>query len=270
MDTPRDPRNPAGDPLLDPRLARFAERSAAHRNATQNMTRTHGAPPPPPPPGQRASRPPAPTARTARPRRHHAAQGSRALALGLSIGSTLGLTGWMYAAQAADQASTTSATSSDAGSATAATTAETTNDAITAETVESETAADASDTATGTDSTSETTTAETTTAEATTSTTGLADGTYTGDTFSNRWGDVQVQITVEGGVITDVAALQVPTGDHESDEINDQAVPYLESEALAAQSADIDTVSGATYTSEGYRQSLQTAIDDARAAATAS
>jgi uncharacterized protein with FMN-binding domain len=57
-----------------------------------------------------------------------------------------------------------------------------------------------------------------------------------------------------------------PDGDGKSVGINDRAVPVLDSEALTAQSARVDTVSGATYTSRGYEQSLQSAIDAARAA----
>ncbi|WP_446216081.1 FMN-binding protein [Micromonospora sp. IBHARD004] len=72
---------------------------------------------------------------------------------------------------------------------------------------------------------------------------------------------MQVQITVSAGKITDVTALRVPDGNHRDQEINDYAVPILRQQALAAQSAQIDTVSGATVTSDGYRESLQSAID---------
>jgi uncharacterized protein with FMN-binding domain len=77
---------------------------------------------------------------------------------------------------------------------------------------------------------------------------------------------VQVQITVSGGQITNVVALQTPTRDRRSVGINERATPTLASEALSAQSAQIDTVSGATYTSDSYKVSLQAAIDLARAA----
>ncbi|MEU0151817.1 FMN-binding protein [Micromonospora fulviviridis] len=89
------------------------------------------------------------------------------------------------------------------------------------------------------------------------------DGAATGSVAQTRWGPVQVKITVSGGKITDVAVLQVPDGNHRDQEINDYAVPILRQEALAAQSAQIDTVSGATVTSDGYRESLQSAIDAA-------
>ncbi|MFC0003311.1 FMN-binding protein [Micromonospora siamensis] len=92
---------------------------------------------------------------------------------------------------------------------------------------------------------------------------GGASGTATGSVAQTRWGPVQVRITVSGGKITDVTAVQVPDGNHRDQEINDYAVPVLRQEAIAAQSANIDTVSGATVTSEGYRESLQSALDAA-------
>jgi uncharacterized protein with FMN-binding domain len=87
--------------------------------------------------------------------------------------------------------------------------------------------------------------------------------TVTGDTIDTRWGPVQVQVTLNGGKITKVQALRLPDGNPRDLEINDFAVPQLDQEALAAQSARIDAVSGATYTSEGYTQSLQSALDKA-------
>lgn len=83
-----------------------------------------------------------------------------------------------------------------------------------------------------------------------------------GRAVSTDYGDVQVQITVNGRRITAARAISYPTGGRDS-EINDAAVPLLGQETLAAQSAQIDTVSGATYTSEGYRTSLQSALDAA-------
>jgi uncharacterized protein with FMN-binding domain len=72
-----------------------------------------------------------------------------------------------------------------------------------------------------------------------------------------------VQITVQNGKITAADVLQVPSENPKDQEINSYAVPILNSEAVSAQSADIDMVSGATVTSEGYLQSLQSAIDAA-------
>jgi uncharacterized protein with FMN-binding domain len=92
-----------------------------------------------------------------------------------------------------------------------------------------------------------------------------ADGTVTGPVVSTRFGDVQVEVTITGGVITDVVALELPSGDRRSADISDAAEPVLREAALAAQSADIDLLSGATYTSRAYAESLQAALDDARA-----
>ncbi|MEV8543898.1 FMN-binding protein [Streptomyces sp. NPDC051572] len=87
--------------------------------------------------------------------------------------------------------------------------------------------------------------------------------TVTGDTVQTQWGPVQVKITVKSGKITDVTAVQSPSDNPRDQEINSYALPELRREVLAAQSASIDTVSGATYTSDGYRQSLQSALDSA-------
>ncbi|UXX92630.1 FMN-binding protein [Streptomyces sp. AD2-2] len=87
--------------------------------------------------------------------------------------------------------------------------------------------------------------------------------TVTGETAQTRWGPVQVRITLENGRITDVSAVQSPSDNPRDQEINSYALPELRREVLAAQSAKVDTVSGATYTSDGYRQSLQSALDSA-------
>ncbi|NUW37648.1 FMN-binding protein [Nonomuraea sp. SMC257] len=87
--------------------------------------------------------------------------------------------------------------------------------------------------------------------------------TYTGDAADTRWGPVQVRITVADKKITRIEVLQAPDTNHRDIEINERALPVLRQETLSAQSARIDTVSGATYTSEGYVASLQSAIDQA-------
>ena len=87
--------------------------------------------------------------------------------------------------------------------------------------------------------------------------------TYTGDTVQTQWGPVQVQITVSGGQITDVSAVQYPSGNPRDQEINAYALPVLHDSVLSAQSAHIDMVSGATVTSSGYLGSLQSALDQA-------
>ncbi|MFE2830292.1 FMN-binding protein [Streptomyces mirabilis] len=87
--------------------------------------------------------------------------------------------------------------------------------------------------------------------------------TVTGDTIQTRWGPVQVRVTLKNGKITDVTAVSYPTDNPRDQEINSYAIPQLRREALAAQSAQIDSVSGASYTSDGYKQSLQSALDSA-------
>lgn len=91
------------------------------------------------------------------------------------------------------------------------------------------------------------------------------DGTATGSVISTRFGDVQVEVTVSGGAIVDVTALQLPDRDGRSRSIASQAEPILREEALTAQSANIDLLSGATYTSDAYAQSLQSALDQVKA-----
>ena len=83
-----------------------------------------------------------------------------------------------------------------------------------------------------------------------------------GDAVATRFGTVQVQVTIDGGTLVDVSALQLPSGGRDS-QVSAYAEPILRSEALQAGSAGIDTVSGATYTSMGYIQSLQSALDSA-------
>jgi uncharacterized protein with FMN-binding domain len=87
-----------------------------------------------------------------------------------------------------------------------------------------------------------------------------------GDVVQTEYGPVQVEISVSNGRITRARALARPSGDGRTDAINSYAVPQLVQETVAAQSAQVDTVSGATYTSEGYRQSLQSALDAAHRA----
>ncbi|WP_243063978.1 FMN-binding protein [Humibacter sp. RRB41] len=102
-------------------------------------------------------------------------------------------------------------------------------------------------------------------ASASASSSSLKDGSFTGQAVDTRYGPVQVRITVSGGKITKVSVPQYPTQSFRDQQINQQAVPTLVSETLSAQSAKIDMVSGATYTSDGYLQSLQSALDGARA-----
>lgn len=88
-------------------------------------------------------------------------------------------------------------------------------------------------------------------------------GTFTGDTVSTQWGPVQVKITVVSGRITASEAVQHPQGNRRDQEINAYALPVLDAAVVQAQSANLDAVSGATVTSDGYIASLQSAIDQA-------
>ena len=94
---------------------------------------------------------------------------------------------------------------------------------------------------------------------------GSSSGTtnVTGAVASTQWGPVQVELSVAAGKITKVDVVQYPSGNPKDQEINDYALPILVQETTDQQSADIDMVSGATVTSVGYIQSLQSALDQA-------
>ncbi|MEK1445042.1 FMN-binding protein [Limosilactobacillus fermentum] len=112
--------------------------------------------------------------------------------------------------------------------------------------------------ASDTESESSTTTSSSTSSSNST----MKDGTYTGKSTSTEWGDVQVKITVASGKITQITVLKYPTGG-KSDEINSRSLPTYKQEALAAQSANINQVSGATETYKGFTGSLQSTINQA-------
>ena len=90
-----------------------------------------------------------------------------------------------------------------------------------------------------------------------------AASTVTGDSVGTPYGPVQVRVAVDGSTITDVTVLQYPDQDGHSVQINQYALPQLINETLDAQGSGISMVSGATYTSQGYLQSLQSALDQA-------
>ena len=90
-----------------------------------------------------------------------------------------------------------------------------------------------------------------------------ANRTVDGPVVDTRYGPVQVELVLQGGRITDLKALEYPNEARRSQFISQQALPLLHDEALSAQSASIDTISGATYTSDAYAQSLQAALDQA-------
>jgi uncharacterized protein with FMN-binding domain len=90
------------------------------------------------------------------------------------------------------------------------------------------------------------------------------DGTYTGSRADAFFGEVQVEATIQGGKLADVQFLEYPSDRRTSVRINNVAVPRLRTEAITAQSAKVDIVSGATLTSRAFMQSLQTALNSAR------
>jgi uncharacterized protein with FMN-binding domain len=87
--------------------------------------------------------------------------------------------------------------------------------------------------------------------------------TVTSDAISTRYGNVQLRVTISGGKITNVQPVQLPSNDPKSSDISSFAVPQLQQSALSKQSANVDAVSGATYTSDGYKTALQSALDKA-------
>lgn len=92
---------------------------------------------------------------------------------------------------------------------------------------------------------------------------GTGDVTVNGTSEGTRYGPVQVRVTIRGTRLVTVTAVVYPSSGGRDREISSFALPELEQEAIAAQSARIDTVSGATFTSDGYRRSLQSALDAA-------
>ncbi len=255
MNTDLAARQNIADPLLPPtgppsRAAAAGTSSAADaalqaRLASLKTNRAGGAP------SAGKAKGAAPTAPRSGSRRRHAAKHSRTAALTFSALSTVGL-GYLL-----------SATDAGASAAPEAAAGIVTPQAIASTSPTAQTPAPAATTSP---------TAQTPAPAATTSpapaaaaapvTTAAAPVQVNGEAFSNRFGPVQVQATfAPDGSITSVDAVQTPYRDGQSVGINNYAVPRLNSEALTAQSANVNTISGATYTSNGYRQSLQSAID---------
>jgi uncharacterized protein with FMN-binding domain len=90
------------------------------------------------------------------------------------------------------------------------------------------------------------------------------DGTYTGPTVDAYYGLVEVKVSVQNGKIADVQFLQYPHDRRTSVEINSQAMPWLQQEAIQVQSANVNIISGATFTSEGFAMSLDAALKNAK------
>ncbi len=97
----------------------------------------------------------------------------------------------------------------------------------------------------------------------TTAAAGPKDGSYTGTSENTPFGNVQVKVVVAGGKITDVVALQLTDSGGRSVQISNYAAPILRSEVIKGQSAKVSNVSGATYTTDGYLSSVQSALDQA-------
>jgi uncharacterized protein with FMN-binding domain len=104
-------------------------------------------------------------------------------------------------------------------------------------------------------------TSTTTTSTTTTASSGSGSGTALGDPESTRYGIAQVRVTVANGKITKIEAVQLQDGDPHSAQISSSAEPVLQQSVLSKQTADVGTVSGATYTSLSYEASLQSALD---------
>ena len=108
-----------------------------------------------------------------------------------------------------------------------------------------------------------TSTTTTTTSTTTAASTGWRDGTYTGQTVDHRYGSVTVTVTISGGTIAKLTEQYTDPGDQRSIYIDEQAIPMVKQEVLAADSANVSTIGGATFTSAAYLQSLQSALDQA-------
>ncbi len=94
-------------------------------------------------------------------------------------------------------------------------------------------------------------------------TSGYKDGTYQGQPIDAYYGLVQVQVSIQNGAISSVQFLQYPNDRRTSQEINAQVMPWLQQEAIQADSANVNIISGATLTSEGFQMSLQSALQSA-------
>jgi uncharacterized protein with FMN-binding domain len=91
------------------------------------------------------------------------------------------------------------------------------------------------------------------------------DGTYIGPVENAYFGNLQIQVAISGGKISDVTFLQYPNDNSHSSRVSNQAMPILKSEAISVQSANVDIVSGATQTSQAFQQSLAAVLSQAKA-----
>ncbi len=91
------------------------------------------------------------------------------------------------------------------------------------------------------------------------------DGTYTGSVANAFYGNVQIQVSISGGKISNIQFLQYPNDNPNSQYISSQATPYLKQEALQVQSANVNAITGATFTSQAFMQSMSSALNQAKA-----
>lgn len=236
----KDHRNAPAKRVIDPLLKRQLDNLGSHRTAGSVGD-------PLPPPTLRDANQPKPAPAKKRPaRRVKPAKASKLTALSLSLATTAGLSGWFAhvdASHSSTLASDPISTISPDTVAPIAVPLDTTAPATTAPT---------------------TTPTPTTTAPAKKAT--IADGSYRGGAADTRYGPVQVAVVYQNGAIVDVTPLNYPNSNRRDQAINEYAIPRLIQSTLSVQSAQVDTVSGATYTSNGYRASLQSAIDAAKQA----
>jgi uncharacterized protein with FMN-binding domain len=222
------------DPAMIARLERLAARRAANDTGAR------------------------PVAQKSPGRRSHPSKRSRVAALGLSLAATGGGGGGL---RGAAPAGLSYAFASTAGATAAAPTVP-----LTGTIVSTSAAATATTATTAKSAASTATTAKSAASTAKVPTMSAATTTVNGAVLTNKYGTVQVQaVFAADGGLGSVSVLQLPT-DRKSVNINDRAVPTLNSAAISLQSARVHTVSGATYTSKDYVLSLQAAIDTARAA----
>jgi uncharacterized protein with FMN-binding domain len=118
-------------------------------------------------------------------------------------------------------------------------------------------------TSSNTGTSSGSTTGSSTSSSSSTTSSKYKDGTFVGGTYDAYYGSVQVSVTILSGKITSVKFLQYPNTHSTSVYINQQAMPYLQQEAIQSQSANVQLISGATYTSQAFVQSLSSALSKA-------
>ncbi|OPZ51864.1 MAG: FMN-binding domain protein [bacterium ADurb.BinA028] len=179
------------------------------------------------------------------------------LLVGWNVGTANGKT--VSSTTAAGTTTSTTLGTTSSGTTGSGTTSGTTSSGTTSSGTTSGTTSSGTTSGTTSSGTTSGTTSSGTTSSGTTST---ATGTYTGTTKSDRWGTITVTVTLVNGKITDIT-YKTTVGDNRSAQIEARSIPVLKAAVLAANSTDVSTVSGATYTTKKYLSSLQSALDQA-------